>query len=271
MIARPQRGFTLIELVVTLVIAAIVVGFMSMLMVAPVDAYLAQTQRTELNDSASEAMRLLTRDIHKALPRSVRYGSSGSLLAIELLRTEQALRYREATTPPPGTPFTELNLGGDQNFNVFGHFLSPPARLVVGYLGGNYPTVDTLTPATSAITVTPGSDEDAVLIAPAAIFLNDSPSRTLFVFDRPVKYLCNTTPGVNTLTRYESYAMTPALVIGPPAGVTPSVVARDVTSCSVAYVPDNAQHAELLVLQLVIARNGETVNVMHQVQVESMP
>jgi hypothetical protein len=36
-------------------------------------------------------------------------------------------------------------------------------------------------------------------------------------------------------------------------------------------VPDNAQHAELLVLQLVIARNGETVNVMHQVQVESMP
>jgi MSHA biogenesis protein MshO len=131
--------------------------------------------------------------------------------------------------------------------------------------------VDTLTPATAAITIANGPDEDAVSISAPAIFTNDSLSKTLFVFDRPVKYLCNTTAGVNTLTRYESYAMTPALVIAAPAGVTPSVVARDVTSCSVSYVPDNAQHGELLLLQLTISRNGETVSLMQQIQVESMP
>ena len=275
MSARAQRGFTLIELVVTIVVSGIVVGFMSLLMVAPVDAYLAHSQRTELNDSANEAMRLLSLDVHKALPRSVRYGSIGAVSALELLRTRQPIRYRAASLP--GTPATELDLGGDQSFNVFGHFngVSAPGgvlpyRLSVGYAGGNYPTVDTFTPAAATINITTGADEDTVSISTPATFPLASPSKTLFVLDGPVKYLCNTNAGVNTLTRYELYAMTPALVIGAPGGVPAQVVARDVTSCTMNSVAGDATHDDLVLLQLTISRNGETVEVMHQVSVESL-
>lgn len=278
MTARGQRGFTLIELVITMVLASIVVGFMSLMMVAPVDSYFLQTQRTELNDSANQAMRLLARDIHKALPRSVRAGSSGSVLALELLLTRQGLRYRDATA---GTPMTELNIAAaEQNFNVFGSFtdvafapLPTPLghRLVVGYTGGDYPTVDTITPATAIVRVQRTPDEDLVSISAPATFPNASLSKTVFVLEGPVKYLCNTTPGVNTLTRYEGYAIAPTLVIGAPAGVPASVVAQDVTSCTVNFVLGNAQHGDLVLLQLTIARNGETVNLMHEVQVEALP
>lgn len=273
MSARGERGFTLIELVVTIVISGIVVGFMSLLMVAPVDAYLAHQQRTELNDSANEAMRLLSLDIRRALPRSVRYGSTGSVAALELLRTSQAIRYRSAT--PPSSPATELNLAADQDFNVFGHFngVSPPGgllgrRLIMGYAGGNYPTIDTITPPAATINIATGSDEDAVHVSASVNFPIDSPSKTLFVLDGSVKYLCNTNAGVNTLTRYELYAMTPALVIGVPAGVPAQVVARDVTSCAFNSVAGDATHGDLVLVRLTISRNGETVQVMHQVSVE---
>ena len=50
-----------------------------------------------------------------------------------------------------------------------------------------------------------------------------------------------------------------------------SVVARDVTGCTVNYVPGTALRGGLVLLQLTISRNGETLTAMHQVQVENMP
>jgi MSHA biogenesis protein MshO len=140
----------------------------------------------------------------------------------------------------------------------------------MGYAGGNYPTVSAITPAGATITITPGSDEDAVFVSSSANFPADSSTRTLFVLDGPVKYLCNTTAGVNTLTRYELYAMTPALVVAAPAGVPAQLVARDVTSCAITAVPGDATHSDLILLELTISRNGETLRVMHQVSVESL-
>ena len=50
-IAARRNGFTLIELLVTMSVAAVVVCFMALFITTPVETYLAQTRRTELNKS----------------------------------------------------------------------------------------------------------------------------------------------------------------------------------------------------------------------------
>ena len=277
MSARRQRGFTLIELVVTLVVASVVVGFMALFMVTPVDAYFAQARRAELNDSANSAMRVLSQDIRNALPESVRFGSSGPVVALEVLLTREAIRYRKAVATG-STPNTQVDFGvPEANFNVLGAFASAPAagvmpyRLAIGYTGGNYPTADTITPLGVTVNVArpPGGEDVVTLSAP--VTFPPGAVDNVFVLDGPVIYLCNTTPGVNTLTRYSNYPITPVLVVGPPPGAASSVIARDVTGCSVNYVPGTALRGGLAMIQLTVSRSGETLNVMQQVQVENMP
>src|SRR6185312_15339476 len=106
---RSARGFSLIELVVTIALSAIVVGFMAMFMTAPVDAFAAHERRAALADSADNAVRMLDYDIRSALPDSVRYVRTGSIVTLELLSVEEVARYRK--TGEGGGPTEEFNLG----------------------------------------------------------------------------------------------------------------------------------------------------------------
>ena len=90
------RGMTLIELVITIAVASIVVAFMSMFIVTPMDAYTAQTRRAALVDAADSALRFMARDVRSALPNSVRVAGSGTVEALELLATADGARYADA-------------------------------------------------------------------------------------------------------------------------------------------------------------------------------
>ena len=85
-----QRGFTLIELVITIVVGSIVVAFMAMFIVIPMEAYSAQTRRAQLVDDADSALRFMGRDLRSALPNSVRVTSSNTV--IEFLATVDGAR-----------------------------------------------------------------------------------------------------------------------------------------------------------------------------------
>ena len=77
--AMGQRGVTLIELVITIVVGSIVVAFMAMFIVTPMLSYSAQTRRAELVDEAESALRFMGRDLRSALPNSVRTATSATL------------------------------------------------------------------------------------------------------------------------------------------------------------------------------------------------
>lgn len=84
MTASPQRGFTLIELVVAISISAIVVGFMVMFIVTPVESYLAQARRAELVNSADMVANNITIDLRDALPNGVRYVRNNTIEVLEI-------------------------------------------------------------------------------------------------------------------------------------------------------------------------------------------
>lgn len=284
---RRERGFTLVELVLTIVLSTIVVSFMAIFISGPVASYNDQSRRAELVDLAENSLRRVARDIRRALPNSVRLNLSGSTVALELLSTIDGARYRDR--PPPGSPSKRLQFSApDDAFNSIGsfrnitrpfssdkHFLS---IYNVGVPGANaYELTDVITPPGTQIDIDadamPG--EDNVRLSPSFKFSFASPGQRMFLVDGPVTYLCDNAAG--TLTRYSGYAITadqadrdsgPELMA---AGANATLVADRVNSCSMAYAPGTAQRAGLVSVALAVADSGETVSLLHQVHVDNVP
>lgn len=101
-VMRRAAGFTLVELVVSITLAAIVLGFAGMLITAPLQHYDLQSRRAELADSAGAALPQLQGDLRGALPNSARVRRNGSFVALEFLAAVDWVRYQG----PPGAPFT---------------------------------------------------------------------------------------------------------------------------------------------------------------------
>lgn len=112
--ARCIAGVTLIELIVVITISGIIATILGVFIVRPIQGYQAQVRRGELVDAAEMALRKMSRDIHQALPNSVRIQDSlgntnnvscstaGVTCAIEMLNTLDGARYRAGPGQIPG-------------------------------------------------------------------------------------------------------------------------------------------------------------------------
>ncbi|MHB8623944.1 MAG: prepilin-type N-terminal cleavage/methylation domain-containing protein [Sulfuricaulis sp.] len=112
---RPRAaGVTLIELIVVITITGIIATVLGVLIVRPIEGYEALVRRGELVDAAEMALQKMTRDIHQALPNSIRVQDSlgntnsitcsttGVSCAIEMLNTLDGGRYRAGPGVNPG-------------------------------------------------------------------------------------------------------------------------------------------------------------------------
>lgn len=280
-------GFTLIELVITIALSTIVVGFMAIFIAGPVDAYTDQVRRAELVDLAENSLRRIARDIRRALPNSVRLNSAGSVVALELINTVDGARYRDR--PPPGNPSKRLRFtAADDAFNSIGGFrnIAQPFSSNTHYLSiynvgvpgaDAYELANVITPPGTQIDIdadtTPG--EDNVRISPAFKFEFASPGQRVFLVDGPVTYLCDGAAG--TLVRYSNYTVTSdqadrnsaAELLG--AGADATLIANRVSNCSMNYAPGTAQRAGLVSVALAVTDTGETVSLLHQIHVDNVP
>jgi MSHA biogenesis protein MshO len=287
---RLARGFTLIELVITIAVGSVVVAFMALFIVTPMTTYTAQTRRATLVDAADSALRFMGRDLRAALPNSVRVNAIGN--ALELLATADGARYQDSG--PLSNPALALDLTtADGAFATTVPFtqeqVTPPwtsntYRLSIYNLGvpgaDAYqtppPTPNVITPATgTTITISAGAtaNQNLVTLSPAFQFAFGSPGQRVFLVSGPVSYLCDTTAA--TLTRYSGYTIasaqpTSAAVLNA-AGASSALVASNVTGCQFVWSAGTAQRNALATLTLQIAQSGESVQLLHQVQVVNAP
>jgi MSHA biogenesis protein MshO len=280
-----QRGFTLVELVVTIVVGSVVVAFMAMFVVTPMLAYSAQTRRASLVDETDGALRFMGRDLRSALPNSVRVATSGSVTAVEFLGTTDAARYADGGplgnpalvldfTAADGAfattvPFTQLTLpwSSTSSYLVIDH---------VGVTGANaYDMTNVITPAGTSLTVSAGAsaNQQLVTLSPAFQFTQGSPGKRVYIVGGPVSYLCDT--GAGTLTRYSGYAISSAQAASAAtltaAGATAAQVAGDVAACSFTYATGTAERNALVELTLQLTNSGESVQLLYEVQLVNSP
>jgi MSHA biogenesis protein MshO len=284
--ARRPRGFTLIELVVTLVIGAIVVSFVSMFISGPVRGFTDQTRRARLVDAADSALQRIGRDVRRALPNSVRTTTAAGVAALEVLGTVDGGRYR---AQPPGTAAQILDFAAaDGSFDVLGPFtqLVKPWISTTGYLAiynagvpgaDAYELANVITPPGTTISIAAdgSTGEDRVTLTPAYRFAYASPTQRVFLVDGPVTYLCDTVAG--TLLRYTGYTIDANQASRDShgellsAGATSSLMANQIAGCAFTYTPGTAERAGLVTLEITIRSQGESVSLLQQVHVDNAP
>jgi MSHA biogenesis protein MshO len=280
-----MRGFTLIELVITIAVSSVVVAFMALFIVMPMNAYTAQSRRAALVDSSDSALRFMARDLRSALPNSVRVAASGTVTALELLATVDGARYQDGGplsnpalvldfTAADGAfattvPFTQLTLPWTSSSSYLSIYN-------VGVPGADaYQTTNVITPAGTTISISAGAtaNQNLVTLSPPFQFAFGSPQKRVYLVSGPITYLCDTAAG--TLTRYSGYAIagtqSASAATLTAAGASAALVAANVAGCQFTYSSGTAQRNALATLMLQITQSGESVQLLNEVQVVNAP
>ena len=268
-----ERGFTLVEMIMVIVITGIIGGMVAVFLKAPIQEYMDVGRRADMTDIADTALRRIGRDLRLALPNSVRVTGTCNGTAtcfIEFLPTTGGGRYRAALAAT--APFGDILdfTMADTSFDVLGTV--PPAPSGVQYVvvynlgipgsdayaGSNRATYSGLNTATN-------------IAISAMRFPFASPAARFQVITTPVSYVCDPVGG--TLTRYWGYPIQPSQPSSAPiAGATSALLAKNVSKCNFSYNPYVvAQRSGLVTMNLGITESGETVKLYSATHVSNVP
>jgi MSHA biogenesis protein MshO len=264
-----ERGFTLIEMIMVIVLMGIIGSMVAVFMKRPIDAYVDTARRAALTDTADTAARRMARDIRKALPNSIRNPSNQCL---EFIPTKTGGRYR--TADAVAGDGTQLDFSqADTSFNMLGRNSDLPAsqQLATGDVVAVYNLGITGADAyagdnTSAITGVTDGTETVVTIA-SKTFPFASPGNRFQVIPANEKIVAFVCSG-GQLLRSANHAYGNSC---PTSGATVSVLATNVQSCNFVYNGTDLQRNGLVQLSVTFAKDGEAASLYHEVHMDNTP
>jgi MSHA biogenesis protein MshO len=277
---RSDPGFTLVEMVVSIVLIGIVAGMVAVFVRAPVLAYRDAAARADLVDTADNALRRMARDLRLALPNSIRVSADGH--TVEFLQTKTGGRYQdEADNLATGTPL-DLHSGG-LSFTVLGAMPSGKRALAAGDQVVIYNLGSGSTDAWSL-----GNVAGVAAVASNLVTLSSNPFSGGTPISSPtsrfhvlsgygantaaVAFVCDT-GSAQSLSRYWGQPLA-AAVAGPPANPqSTALLATRVTGCSFNVATLANQRAALveMVLTLAPSHGDPDVTLTHEVHVDLTP
>ena len=260
-----NRGFTIIEMVITIVIGGIIAGMLAQFITRPIEGYVAQSRRAELVDIAETALSHITREVRQALPNSIRIACGNQCL--EILHTIDGGRYR---AKPPGDKLKFT--GNDSSFDTLGPVAAADdilnQKLVIyntGLSGANAYEGDNIVTINARILAADGIS-DNISYSPVGVFPNESPAQRFYVINTPISYICTS----GEITRYHNYTITAVQPINAP-GATKGVLANKVTNCSFQYQSDTATRSGMLTASITVSDSGESITLLQQVHIVNQP
>lgn len=270
MMRHRQHGFTLIELVVTLTVSAIMaIGVISWL-ADSVDGFTASSQRSKLASSGRIAVDRIAMELHNAVPNSIR--ASGECL--EFLPAVAATTYLDAPFTNSAVSFQAVTPAlGDVSEAVYAVIFPVNSGSLydagaVGASTGPIALVESIDTATLA-------DENKIIIelSDAHQFLNRSPVDRLYLAGEPVSFCKDG----ERLFRYqgEGYGLQ-SDQCEPDTCLPAALPGRVLVSMPLGFAdfhvgtPTLRRNA-LVNLQLNFSEAGDEVNIHHEVLTRNVP
>jgi MSHA biogenesis protein MshO len=273
---RPaEGGFTLVEMIVSIVISGIVLAMVALFGRTQINAYIDVGNRAELADAADSALRRIGRDLQAALPNSVRVDTSGKFL--EYVPISDAGRYRADVGGGASDDPLDFGSSTDSSFDVLGPTVSIASgeQLVIFNLGQSGSDVYAgIVAGSSRRAATAGTNLSSISFTPGGTqFPLASPQSRFQIVAPPVTYQCAanaSSPESGTMLRRTGYGFSTTQPTSFSSGTSPLLVG-DVESCSFSYLPAALQRNGLVVIRLKLTRNSESVELLHQVEVMNTP
>lgn len=273
---RRRAGFTLVEMVVSIVLLGIVGALLAPLLRGPIDSYVDSRERARLSASADNALRRLARELRLALPNSLRVQTVDGRTFLEFLLTTGGGRYRALPTAAgAGNP---LAFGAPvSQFDVLGPL--PASAGAAWVVAGNLSATAADEPNAYLPVADPSSSRAACgncAANPITLAQKTFPlaaefdSRRFFLVSGPVTYECDPAGGV--LRRYDGYAIASAQP-APPGGAGIPVL-TGLAGCAIGYGVVN-QDIGVVSLSLGLTAAGDAeagaMTLVRHVQVGNSP
>ncbi|HEY1044076.1 MAG TPA: prepilin-type N-terminal cleavage/methylation domain-containing protein [Telluria sp.] len=274
-----RAGFTLVEMIVTIVVLAIVAGMVAVFIRAPVAGYRDAVSRAELTDIADTVLRRMSRDVRVALPNSVRVLDGTT---IEMLVTRTGGRYLSADDGIDGEPVLDFLHGGQRTFTVLGDMPAGKQQIVSGdrivvfnlgpgfapadaYSSGNMATVESVAGQVVTLATNPFATQDPPL---------PSPSSRFHVVREAVRYTCMPgAGGTGRLLRQSGYGINQDIATPLTGGIS-ALAANNVAGCSFSYLTLGTTRSSLVILSVTLQKPGSDdgpLTLTHQVHVDNTP
>ncbi len=274
-------GFTLIEAIIVIVIAGALSVVAARFVGRPIEQYRDQTRRAEMTNTVDSAVRRMARDIHLALPNSVRSANNS---CVEFIPTYDGGRYRGALTAGGAgnamqndVPITQLDVIGTLN--------SLPVSLVGDQLVIYNLGIENLDAYAGNNRTALSGYAGGTLSFAAEHFQISSPENRFQLVSRDeeaVSFVCTgvgtdaSGNGTGTLWRVSHYGfIAPApgacqnVAAGPPS--ISSILATQVSRCVFSYAPGVVERSAIVSMRLNVTQAGETVSMYHDVNVNNVP
>jgi len=273
-----QRGFTLIELIMVMVLMGILTAVSLVFILQPFQAAADLERRASLVDAADLALNRMTREARNALPNSVRVHNASH---VEFVSTVGGGRYRRLpATDGSGQILIPAKPAGD--FDVLGALFGAIQPLAAGtncaggsghcvsiyntgqpgfdvYQQQNIAAIEAITISNGTTTISYVSGQPG---SPA--FATHSPQQRFYIVGEVVSYVC----AAGQLRRHSGYGLHADM---PPPLTGGELVATNVDDCQFSYAAGTSARRGLLTLRLDFERGGERIFLLAQSQVLNAP
>jgi MSHA biogenesis protein MshO len=274
---RIAHGFTLVELIVSIMLLGLLAVAVVPMLQLPMRAYLDATRRAELSAELDVSASKLRDDLAQALPNSMRVRQVGSNWYLEYLQVRSIGRYRSADAMPAAAPLCPASCTGtgardslqfgspDSCFATLG-----PLQGATAAAGSDYVVINPLAGTvytggasangwkTRLQGITPVTGGSCVRMT-ANSFTMPAANRRVYIVAQPVSYVCN--PGTGSLTRVWGYAIGATQPVA--FGAAPSApLATHVGACSFAVTPTGppaTPSGHLVSVGLSLTRSAEGI------------
>lgn len=278
-----QRGFSLVELIVVIVVLGVLSGSVAVFINNPVRSYFETARRAALADAADTALRRLARDLQGALPNSVRLASNGAAVYLEFIPIEAAGRYRAAVASgnePAGVDALDFTDPADASFQVLGPPITVPAtggglapQLVIFNLGSGQ--FDAYAGNNRRTVTTAAGSAQSISFSAAGPWPAESPEHRFFLVSGPVSYVCTpAADGSGRIERFVGYpfsATQPASTAsGPLAAATRTLLADRVAACSATLTAVLA-NTNGIALSVQLSDGTDSTRLVTQVHLPNTP